>query len=81
MGCAVQIEIVGDEANGGSGDLHLLDHRVTPFNNFDVRTIFKPRTAVAAIRRKCGERSQHVDLGQRQRGLPYTTRLGGNGGA
>src|SRR5664280_800271 len=78
---AVQIEIVGDEAVGGSGDLHLLDHRVTPLNNLDVRAISKQRTAVAAIRSERGERSEHIDFRQRQRGLPDASRLGGDGGA
>ena len=56
MGCAVQIEIVWDEANGGSGDLYLLDDGVTPFNDFDVGAVFKQGTAVVAIRRERGKR-------------------------
>src|SRR5664280_2854327 len=81
MGCVVEIEIVGDEANGGSGDLHLLDHRVTPFDNFDVRAIFKLGTAVVAIGSERGKRSEYIDFRQRQRSLPDASRLGGDGGA
>src|SRR5664279_1661647 len=81
MGCVVEIEIVGDEAIGGSGDLHLLDHRVTPFDNFDVRAVFEQGTAVAAIGGERRERSEHIDFRQRQRGLPDASRLGGDGGA
>src|ERR1035437_6757440 len=78
MSCAVQIEIVGDEAVGGSGDLHLLDHRVTPLNNLDVRAVFKLGTAVVAIGSERGKRSEDIDFRQRQRGLPDASRLGGN---
>src|ERR1035437_10089657 len=81
MSCAVQIEIVGDEAIGGSGDLHLLDHRVTPLNNFDVRAVFKLGTAVVAIGSERGKRSEYIDFRQRQRGLPDASRLGGDSGA
>ena len=39
------------------------------------------RPAVVAIRRQRCERREHVDLGQRQRGLPDAAGLGGDGGA
>src|SRR5664279_2573776 len=81
MGCVVEIEIVGDEAIGGSGDLHLLDHRVTPFDNFDVRAVFEQGTAVAAIGGERRERSEHIDFRQRQRGLADASRLRGDCGA
>ena len=66
---AVQIKVVGDEAVGHAGDLQLLDHRMPAFHDLQVATVFQIRPAIVAIRCNCGEAGEHVDFGQRQRGL------------
>ena len=51
------------------------------FDDFDVAGVVERRTAVVAVGGQRGEAGEHVDLGQRQRGLPDAPRLGGDGGA
>ena len=79
---AIQIKIVGHKAIVAAGQFLLFDHRVTAFDNFQVAARFvEVRPAIVAQRRDVRQRSEHVDLCQRQRGLADALGLGGNGRA
>ncbi len=82
----IQVKIVGDEALAASSHFLLLDYRMAALDDLKiasftfcrslVRRRYELRPAVISQRRDVRERSQHVDLGQRQRGLTDSLRLG-----
>ena len=73
----IQIKIVGHEAVAAA-QLQLLDDRVAPGDDFDVGGIVELRAAVIAQGRDVGQRRQHIDFGQRQRGLADAAGFSGN---
>ena len=75
---AVQVEIIGHEAVAPRRQILLLDDRVASLNDFDVAAS-RPNAGGNSCGLPQWANSQDVDFGQRQRGLPDTPRLGGDG--
>jgi hypothetical protein len=82
VGRRVQIKVVGDKTLAlRSHEFLLLDHRMPPADDFNVRRVVELRPAVIAQCGIVGEGRQHIHFGQCQRGLPDSPRLPSNGRA
>ena len=78
VGGRVQKEIVGHETVSAA-QLQLFDDRVASVDDFDVGGVVELGAAVVSQGRDLGQGSQHIDFGERERGLADAAGFSGNG--